>query len=135
MIVFRAFLGAQFAGEQAAVHLAAEDSKIWLLVSREDSTGRDADVGAVLIEPNAALEHRDVLLTQASITARRTSLRAVEAGVDAIAQLLACEYGVGRVGLDHLRRVHVSSSRSLARGMARPTAARGAELCPPSALV
>lgn len=55
--------------------------------ARRHAARRDAEVGAVLVQPDALPEHVDLRRAQARVRARRARLRTVEARVDASGEL------------------------------------------------
>ncbi len=72
-------------------------------MSRQSVAGRDADVGAVEVGPDARGQVGDHVFAQAGISARRTDLSALEAGGDAALELVPVDAAeVSRVGLQHL---------------------------------
>jgi hypothetical protein len=67
----------------AGMHDCQGELRHELRLPAENPAGRDAHVAAVLARPDAADHHANVVLTQASIRACGTALRAIEARVDA----------------------------------------------------
>ena len=107
-----AFNGAQLTRKHARLELTAQQLELGLLLTGQDAGGCDADVATILIQSNAATEHRDLLLAEARVRARVASLRAIETCVDACGEALD-GHDVGRwIGFDELRGVHVSLARN-----------------------
>lgn len=72
-------------------------------VASEDARGRSADIGAVVIEPDAADEWFGLRLCAACVRARDTHLRAVETCFDAAEQCCIVEQrAMIRMLLQHL---------------------------------
>lgn len=115
LVVLRMLLalrGAQLAREHADIELAAQQLHLWLLLPRQNAPSRSANVTAILVEPDAAAEHVDLLFTETRVRACDARLRAIEASVDASSEALHGHNNRGGIGFDHLGRVHARPARN-----------------------
>jgi hypothetical protein len=112
-------------------------------LSREGLGGRLAQVGAVLVQANAAHECSNVILEQASVGAADTGLGAIEAGLDARNDRVDVEWHLLRMRLEHASGVtrqecgvsfddwHDDSLRCGLLPMCKPASRRGRLQAPP----
>src|SRR5829696_5084585 len=108
--VLLALLAAQAASPRASLQDSLSQFHIEGRLPGEDLSGRVADVGAVEVEPYAADQHLQVLLTQTGVGAGGAGLGAVEAGLDALHQRFCLRSGIARGRLDYPSGVgHVAS--------------------------
>jgi hypothetical protein len=90
---------------EACLHNAAREFRHELRLPAQNPSGRNADVAAVLTQGDAAQHYLHVRLTQAGVSACRTALRAVEAGVDAGDQRAGVYLNRPWMGVQHLLSV------------------------------
>lgn len=79
----------------------------------EHPPGRRANIGAVLVEPNATPQHRHIALGQAGIGAGGADLRTLEAGCDARRESAALHRRLRGHAMDHPIGDRHNSSRIL----------------------
>jgi hypothetical protein len=109
MRVVRRVAFAFFAGHPTGLAAGSDDGarklRDELRLSGHDHFGRRADIAAVQAQRDAAQQHLDVRLAQASIGTRGTALRAIEARFDACDEQSGFDLNGSRMLLEHLPRV------------------------------
>jgi hypothetical protein len=83
----------------------ARRGTVELGLAREDPAGRQAHVGAIEAELDAAEHLLHVVLTEVSVGVGDASLSAVEASLDALNERIRIHVGLGGVGLGYPRGV------------------------------
>ena len=107
-----ALLGAGRAGLPAALDLRPRGLRLVLRLAADRAPGRDADVGAVEAEANAAAHLSDVFLGEVGVHADRAAASAVVALGDASGERLAIDLARPRVGGEQLGYVGCGGHRS-----------------------
>jgi hypothetical protein len=100
-----ALLRARAARPEARFHNAAREFRHELCLPAQNPSGRNADVAGVLAQGDAAQLHLHVWLTEAGVSARRATLGAIEARVDARAQHAGVYLNGAWMRLEHLLNV------------------------------
>jgi len=88
-----AFVGAEVAGLDAGGQQVRQRRRSHLGEPRGDAAGGEADVGAVLVEPDAAAQQVDHRLAQAGVGAGRAGLGAIETGLGAAFKQFGAVFG------------------------------------------
>jgi hypothetical protein len=95
------FITAFMAGSGAGLELTADDGPVRPIQTHKHSAGGCADIGAILVETNAADQWLNVVFAQTRISAGCAELGAVEAGIDALKHGLEVHVLLSRMSLDH----------------------------------
>ena len=111
MGVALALLGAFPARDQAGLELVVLDPRVGISLAGEDARGRDAGVGAVEAEAQAALEVADLVLGERCVGADRAVRGAAAALVDAPSEHAYVDDERPRVGPRLVRRVYESAGQ------------------------
>jgi hypothetical protein len=110
--VHLALVAAKSASGRARLESGRDQLRLERRLPRHDVTGGIAEVGTVEVEPDAARERFRVALSQTCISARRTGLRAVETGADAVQECVIGDDRL-RMRLNHgVRETHWDFSSS-----------------------
>ena len=104
-----ALFRAEAAGRAASLDDRRQDLFIRARAARGHGAGRNADIGAVKIEPDALLELLNVVLGEAGVCAGRAGLRARVTFLDTAQQRVGVFAPNIGMGMDHLLYVHIVS--------------------------